>query len=103
MAKWIDVGPVSDFPPDQRQLLRVEKRSLVLFRVGEAWHVIENSCPHAGLPLDQGELNGCVLTCPYHGYTFNLQTGCNVNDPSDGGVQCYPVKLELDRVWIAME
>ncbi len=103
MAKWVDVGSVTDFAPEARQTLRIENRAMVIFRIDDAWYAIENSCPHAGLPLDEGELHGCVLTCPYHGYTFNLTTGCNIDDPSDAGVKCLAVKVENQRVWVEVE
>lgn len=100
MAKWIDIGPISEFPSAKKQTLHLNNRALVVFGLGDKWYAIENICPHAGLPLDEGELNGCVLTCPYHGYTFNLQTGCNVDDPNDAGLKCFPVKVENERLWI---
>ncbi len=103
MARWVEVGPASDFVTQTRQTVRVENRALVIFHIGDEWHAIENSCPHAGLPLDEGELNGSVLTCPYHGYTFNLATGCNVDDPSDAGVKCFAVKVEEEKVWVEVE
>jgi nitrite reductase/ring-hydroxylating ferredoxin subunit len=38
-------------------------------------HAIDGLCPHQGGPLGTGELCGTVLTCPWHGWQFDVTTG----------------------------
>lgn len=41
----------------------------------------QGQCPHAEGPLHEGEVDGTVLTCPWHGWTFDLETGqCGEDD-----------------------
>ena len=101
MANWQTLGPVSDFPDGSQQERRIADTSVVVLTIDGKVHVLENVCPHAGLPLDQGECQGLVLTCPYHGYTFNVRTGANIDDPNDEPVRVIPVRetdgtLEID-------
>lgn len=44
---------------------------------------LENSCPHMGGPLGEGEVNGCTITCPWHGWQFDIKTGACQNMPGD--------------------
>jgi len=53
--------------------------SLVLIKDGEAVHAIENKCPHVGLPLARGRIEGDEIVCPFHGSRFNIKTGENTD------------------------
>ena len=46
-----------------------------VFRVEGGYLAIENACPHAGVPLSTGDVEGCIVTCPAHGFQYDLQTG----------------------------
>ena len=52
---------------------------LVLVRIGDAVHAIENRCPHLGLPLGRGKIEGEEIVCPFHGSRFNVRTGDNTD------------------------
>ncbi len=54
-----------------------EGQSLLLTRIDGCVHAVENRCPHMGLPLTRGKLDGTVLRCPWHGARFDLSTGEN--------------------------
>lgn len=61
----------------------VDQREVALFLVDGVVHAIENICPHQHIPvLAEGELEGTVLTCPMHGWQFDLSTGRSVNASS---------------------
>ena len=46
-----------------------------VFNVAGRFHVIDGICPHAGGPLGKGMLRGEIVTCPWHGWQFNVSTG----------------------------
>ncbi|MEZ6060519.1 MAG: Rieske 2Fe-2S domain-containing protein [Planctomycetaceae bacterium] len=50
-------------------------RIFAVFRVDGTFHVLDGICPHAGGPLGKGQLNGCVVTCPWHGWQFDIRDG----------------------------
>jgi nitrite reductase/ring-hydroxylating ferredoxin subunit len=54
--------------------------SLVLVRRGEVVTAMENRCPHAGAPLSEGFVAGPTITCAWHGFTFDLDTGRSVDE-----------------------
>lgn len=74
-------------------------KELALFRVGDAIHALDALCPHEGAPLAQGEVVDGVVTCPWHGWTFNACTGCSI-EPKDRDVARYETLLEGDDVFV---
>ena len=94
MAKTIQLQLSEPLASGQHACVSADGRDLVVCRVDDAYFAFDNICPHAGLPLGDGELTGCVITCPYHGYAFNIRTGANVDYPDDPAVATYPVTVD---------
>lgn len=81
-------------------VVRVEEQSIALFRVEGRCYALANACPHKGGPLGEGELEGHVVTCPWHGWTWDVRTGANVRQPALKKVACFPVSIEAGGVFI---
>lgn len=79
---------------------RGNKIEIALFRVGEKFYAISNSCIHQGGPLSRGELDGDVVTCPWHGWKYSVKDG---KSPHKGGdsMSSYPVKVSEGRVYVS--
>jgi nitrite reductase/ring-hydroxylating ferredoxin subunit len=75
MANWTPVAQVSECPPGSALELVVGDRIVALFRVGDEFHALDGVCPHQGGPLGAGTLEGCIVTCPWHGWQFDVRTG----------------------------
>ena len=74
------------------------KQILLIAAEGRVW-AIANRCPHEGYPLSEGTLGpGCVLTCDWHNWKFDLATGAARvgRDP----VRTYPVRLQGDAILV---
>jgi nitrite reductase/ring-hydroxylating ferredoxin subunit len=67
--------PLSSLDPDGRALVEIEGTEVALFVVDGKAHAFVNACPHEGNPLHEGEILGDTLTCAYHGWKFDLETG----------------------------
>ena len=61
------VARLSEIPPDRGLRVEIDGIAVGLYRVGDAVHAMEDACPHAGYPLHEGDLEGCVITCRAHG------------------------------------
>ncbi len=104
MAKWIDLGKTSDFPEGSPVCTTAGQRALVVMQVNGEFHAIANVCPHAGKPIGDGELRGRVITCPYHGFAYDVTNGRNVDFPYDEPpVKKFPVRIVDDGVQVQME
>ena len=83
-------------------VLKVGNRTLAFFKVEGAYYAISNVCPHKGGPLGKGTLNGHVVTCPWHGWTWDVRTGANVRVPKMKGVECFAVKAVDGQLYVEM-
>ncbi len=75
MANWIRIAAVADCPPGSALEAVAGDRIVALFNVDGQFHALDGVCPHQGGPLGQGRLSGCVVTCPWHGWQFDVTTG----------------------------
>lgn len=75
LTQWTRVAALTDCPPGKSHEVIVDGTVVALFNVAGAVYALDGVCPHQGGPLGQGELNGCVLTCPWHGWQFNVTNG----------------------------
>jgi len=63
-------------------------------------HAVEDTCPHVGAPLSEGELAGRQLICPWHGAAFDIATGANLCPPARRGIRSYPVQIVSDEIQV---
>jgi nitrite reductase (NADH) small subunit len=75
MTNWIRVASLAECPPGTALEVVAEDRVVALFNVDGALYALDGVCPHQGGPLGQGELAGNVVTCPWHGWQFDVCTG----------------------------
>ena len=99
-GKRVKVAEVGDLAVGEGRVVETEGRTLALFNVDGTFYAIDNTCPHRGGPLGEGEIEGRVVTCPWHSWQYDVSTGESLTD--DLKVACYPVKVEGDAVLLAV-
>ncbi len=102
MAEFVKVATIDQLTPGQGMTVAVNGGYVALFNVDGTFYAIDDTCPHAGGPLGQGILEGCVVTCPWHGWRFNVTTGVSPV-VSSISVKKYEVKVEGNDVLVAVE
>jgi nitrite reductase (NADH) small subunit len=75
MPDWIPVAAASDCPPGASIERVADGRMVAIANVSGTYHAIDGLCPHQGGPLGTGALCGTTLTCPWHGWQFDVTTG----------------------------
>jgi len=99
MGPWTDLGPEDNFSKDQQACVDIQGVRLVVMNVNGAFFALENHCPHAGRPLGDGERRGMTITCPYHGYTYHIKTGKNIDNPEyETPARTFPIRVHEGRV-----
>jgi len=96
---WKLATPLSEIEDGACKLFRISGKQIALFRRAAIVYACNNRCPHEGYPLSEGDLDAdCVLTCNWHNWKFNLESGENLY----GGdrLRVYPVEVRGDDVWI---
>jgi nitrite reductase/ring-hydroxylating ferredoxin subunit len=66
MSTFVRACAVSEVEAGTGKTVTVDGKELALFNIAGAFHAIDNTCPHRGGPLGEGELEGCIVTCPWH-------------------------------------
>ena len=74
------VARVEDVPPGSARVVRAGEREIALYNVDGAFYATQGECLHLGGPLGDGKLDGPVLTCPWHGWQYDVTTGENEFD-----------------------
>jgi 3-phenylpropionate/trans-cinnamate dioxygenase ferredoxin component len=98
MAKC-KVAEASEIPPGQGKVIEAEGRTLAVFNCDGAFYAIENTCLHRGGPLGEGDLDGTIVTCPWHGWQWDVRTGANAANPTVK-VGAFPVQVEGDSIYV---
>ena len=99
MSNWIRVAAEQELPPGSCGEYIADQRIIALFNVEGRFYALDGICPHQGGPLGKGSLAGCIVTCPWHGFQFDVTTG--QHQSSRSLVQpAFPVKVENGEVWI---
>jgi nitrite reductase/ring-hydroxylating ferredoxin subunit len=75
MSEWIAIAAAADCPPGVCIERLAADRVVAVANVSGTLHAIDGLCPHQGGPLGRGELCGSTLTCPWHGWQFDVTTG----------------------------
>lgn len=99
MARFVRVAKVQEIPPGQGKQVMAHDKPMALFNVDGTFYAINQICPHMGGPLSEGTLTGKVVHCPWHGWTYCVDTGLP-DHPSGHSVSAYEVRVEGDDVLV---
>ena len=110
----VDAGSAAELADGAVAVVRIGRRELGIVRWGDRYYAVRNVCPHQLGPLAAGRVRvrllagerpgqlevdegSPVITCPWHGWEFALESGCALADPAFR-VAVYPVSVEDGRL-----
>lgn len=88
-----------EIPPGTIQEFQLNGKTVAIANVDGNLFAISNVCLHRGGPLGQGELEGKVVTCPWHGWQYDVTTGKVTMNPAVG-VESYPVEIRGEDIFV---
>jgi nitrite reductase/ring-hydroxylating ferredoxin subunit/uncharacterized membrane protein len=91
--EYTPVLPVAEMPASTLRRVEVAGVPVVLLKLGEKYFAIAATCTHAGGPLDEGELQGGVVQCPWHGSRFRMRDGKVLTGPATFAQPRYDVRV----------
>jgi naphthalene 1,2-dioxygenase system ferredoxin subunit len=100
--EWTDAVAVADVPEDDVVGVMVAGRDVALYSAGGEIFATDNLCTHGQARLCDGFLEGHEIECPLHQGKFDVRTGQPTCAPVTEAVRSYPVKIEGDRVFLAI-
>ena len=101
MSAFISAADVNSIPPGQGRTVHVQGREFALWNVDGRFYCIDDQCPHRGGPLGSGWLKDGRVSCPLHGWEFDVRTGACSTRP-DRPVATYPARVVGDKVEICV-
>ena len=100
--QWIDVSATEDIPEDDVIGVDIAGKSIALYRVEGEVFATDNLCTHGNARLCDGFLEGHEIECPLHQGKFDIRNGKAMCAPLTEDVKTYPIKIEGDRVFVAV-
>ena len=100
MSRFVEIARTDEIAPGEAKMVEVEGRKIALFNLEGSYWAIDDTCPHRGGPLSEGEVEREVVTCPWHGSEFNIETGEVLIPPASVGVKSYKVQVEGSIIMI---
>ena len=101
MAVMTKVAKKSEIAPGTSKVVEVGGKTVAIFNCEGAFYAIDNTCKHRGGPLGEGSLSNTTVTCPWHGWEYDVTTGACAMDESIK-VQTYDVNVEGDDLIVSV-
>lgn len=92
-------GKKADVPPGTIKEFQVGGKAIAVANIDGQFYAINNTCIHRGGPLADGPLEGTTVTCPWHGWEYDVRTGRVGQNPT-AGVESYPVELRDEEIFV---
>ena len=101
MTALMKVASKSEIPTGTGKVVQVGGKTLAVFNCEGSFYAVDNACKHRGGPLGEGSLSGTTVTCPWHGWEYDVTSGACQTDASIK-VQTFDVKVQGDDIFIAV-
>lgn len=97
---FVDVLAIDDLPADAPVVVDAGRVPVMLLRRGSEIYAVGNWCSHAGGPLNQGEIEGDTVRCPWHGSKFCLANGAPLEGPASAPLRTFEVREQNGRILV---
>jgi nitrite reductase/ring-hydroxylating ferredoxin subunit len=98
---FTEVLCATDLPVGRMKAVKIDDRAVAVCHTANGFFATDNTCPHRGGPLAEGDLIGDEIVCPWHLWGFDVTTGlCPGN--SDFAIATHDVRLDGDRILVKL-
>ena len=102
MTDFVKVAELNDLDEGELMAVEVDDEPVCLAKVDGSIYAFTDNCTHISGHLNEGELDGEVLTCPWHGAQFNVCTGKVLRGPARQDIQTYAVRVENNSILVSL-
>ena len=99
MSEFVKAAITEELAPGSCKTLELSGSRIALFNVAGRFYAMDDTCAHLGGPLGEGTLDGAIVTCPWHGWQYDVTTGARQTNPR-AQLTCYEVRVDRDEVSI---
>ncbi len=97
---FVAVLASADLPQGKQVVAEAGRVPILLVRDGDTIHAVQNWCTHAGGPLNEGELTGDEVQCPWHGARFSLCDGRPLQGPASMPLRTFDVHEAEGHIFV---
>ncbi|ABU58779.1 MULTISPECIES: non-heme iron oxygenase ferredoxin subunit [Roseiflexus] len=97
------VAAAGDIPPGSMIYVEIDGLPIALANVDGVIYAFSDSCRHEGGPLSSGVLIGETVTCPWHGWTYNVRTGKAIVPPIGIRIPTYETRIDDDSIFVIVD
>lgn len=101
MSEFHDIAASHEIPRGQVRRYVVDDRKIAIANASGRFFAVDDGCPHRGGPLSEGDVIGCEIVCPWHFWTFDLETGRHTGG-SKFAVVTHETRVENERVLVRL-
>jgi nitrite reductase (NADH) small subunit len=101
-GSWVTVASEAELPEGSAREFLLGSEVIALFRQSGEFYAVDGICAHQGGPIAKGMVDGKCVTCPWHGWQYDISTGENKLTKRKM-LKTFPVRLRDGNieVWLA--
>jgi len=99
MDEYVDACAVADIPENRARIVCLSGERVAIFKYEGKISAVSNVCQHQNGPLGEGKIVYGCITCPWHGYQYQPDTGASP-PPFVEKVPTFNVRVKDGRVLI---
>ena len=97
---WFFACKTAELEGGAREVL-LDNRVIAVFKTADGYFALDGMCAHQGGPIAQGKLTGDCVTCPWHGWQYDVTNGNNLLSGKQM-LSTYPAEVRGDELWLAL-
>lgn len=101
MTEFVKAAKVTELRPGEAKTVECAARQVALCNADGRHFAVDNTCLHRGGPLGEGFLDGTTLTCPWHGWQYDVTTGQVTMNPA-AKLDTYETRVEGDDILVGV-
>ena len=98
---FIKVALKSDLSEGKIIAVELHGEKIALCQTGNSYYAVGDTCSHAKVKLDGGQIVDGQIECPKHGARFDLQTGKATCPPAIQPIPTYSIEVRGEELWLA--
>jgi nitrite reductase (NADH) small subunit len=99
--EFTELAGAAELPVGRMKRFTVDDRNITVAHTKDGYFALDNTCPHRGGPLSEGDVIGNEIVCPWHLWGFDAATGICIGNP-EIRVSTHEVKLEDGRLMVKL-
>ncbi|MGN6183587.1 MAG: Rieske (2Fe-2S) protein [Thermoanaerobaculia bacterium] len=101
MSEFLEIATIADVPLGRAIARTIGDRTIAIYHTAKGYFATDNTCPHRGGPLAEGDLIGDEINCPWHLWGFDVTTGVCAGNPSIS-IVTHELRIDGERILVKL-